>query len=351
MAFNFNMMKGNAAAPKKSKKFTYGEVLADIFPRKKDTPSEALRKCVFLVAISAFSLCLFYINEYVVDNKENATLYESIADKYDTGERTQTPVDYTPKPEDPEWYLPLFELENGKRLHELNSDYVGFLQIDGTEIQYPVVQTTDNDYYLNHAFDGQSSRAGTLFLDYRVKFDVCGPDNFRIEKNSDNIVVYGHEMKDAQMFGSLKKYKDNYSWYSNHPIIQFDSLYKQYKYKIFAVCLTDSNFERGDVFNYFNTFEFANSDEFYEYVNGCKRRSYVVNDVDVEYGDQLLTLSTCNQMFEDARLIVVARLLRDGEDELEGTQNASHNNNILMPKIWYKYNAGKYDPENFTPYG
>jgi sortase B len=345
-----NIAKGNSAVAKKSRKFTYGEVLADIFPRKKDSPSEALRKCVFLIAISTFALCLFYINEYVVENKENASLYESIADKYQVNDRPQTTIDFTPSPDDPDWRLPLFELDNGKVLYEQNNDYVGFLQIDGTEIQYPVVQTSDNDYYLLRDFNGNSSTAGTLYLDYRVRFDIC-EDNFRAVKNSDNIVVYGHEMKNAQMFGSLKKYKDNYNWYSQHPIIQFDSRYKQYKYKIFAVCLTDCKFERGDVFNYFNTFEFANSDEFYEYVNGCKRRSYVLNDVDVKYGDQLLTLSTCNQMFDGARLIVVARLLREGEDELEGTQNSKRNTNILMPDIWYKYNAGKYNPDNFTPYG
>ncbi|GHU53301.1 SrtB family sortase [Clostridia bacterium] len=338
----------------KRRKFTYSDVLIDIFPYKKDKPGEAIRKCVFLVAITAFSLTLFYINEYFVDNKENKNFYGDIASGYGTIDDNRPNIpDYKPKEGDPNWKTPLLSLENGKFMYEKNNDYVGYIQIADTIINYPIVQRKTNDgnsYYLTHAFDGSSRKEGCVFLDYRESFDVES-NNFRVEKNSDNLILYGHNMANNQMFGSLKNYKDNYNWYSEHPIIKIDSRYNHYKFKIFAVCIVDADQERGDVFNYNNTLNFSSSRKFYEYVNGCKRRSYVINDVDVKYGDQLLTLSTCNSMFNEARLIIVARLLRDGEDELSGTQNSTRNKNIMMPNIWYKYNAGKYNPADFVPYG
>jgi sortase B len=341
----------------KRRKFTYSQILRDIFPQKRDNPTEAIRKCIFLLAITAFALCLFYINEYVVDNQESENLYTEIAQNYGKIEIAPVVDDntsvYVPKPEDPAWKQPLIELNVTAGMVETNPDYIGFLQIEDTKIQYPVVQRKGEDgnkYYLSHAFDGSYSKAGTLFLDYREDFDVC-VDNFRVKKNSENLVIYGHEMKDGQLFGSLKQYKDNYGWYGKHPVITLDSRYNRYKYKIFAVCIVDADRSRGDVFNYNNIHSFADEKAFYEYVNGCKRRSYILNDVDVKYGDQLLTLSTCNQMFDDARLIVVARLVRDGEDELEGTQDSTRNQNILMPDVWYKYNNGEYDPSDFVPYG
>ena len=158
------------------------------------------------------------------------------------------------------------------------------------------------------------------------------------------------------MFGKLKHYRNDSGYYEQHPIVKLDSKYKEYYYKIFAFFIIDASDESETAFDCWNHINFANEDEFYDYVNEAKRRTIRLTNVDVEYGDKLLTLSTCNSIFGNdgpGRLIVMARLVRDGEDLYEGTEGSTENPNIKWPSLYYKYNdAKKYDPDaEFIPYG
>jgi sortase B len=230
-----------------------------------------------------------------------------------------------------------------------NPDYVGYIYIDGTRINYPIVQKTteeQKEYYLKHNFLGEEAKAGSIFLDYRCRL---GGDS-----QSTNMVIYGHNMQDESMFGQLKKYKDVDGYYSEHPIIQLSSRYETSLYKIFSVFIEDVSTDNLDQFQYYNMIGFNSEDEFYEYANGCKQRSLISNDVDVTYGDKLLTLSTCSSVFNntsgDGRLIIVARRVRSGEDVYEGTENATFNPDPLMPDLWYKIKGGSYDGSSFVPF-
>ncbi len=114
----------------------------------------------------------------------------------------------------------------------------------------------------------------------------------QVLENSQNLIVYGHDMKDGSMFGGLQDYEDVNGFYSEHPIIELSSNYETYKYKIFAYFIIDAEDETETKFDCWNTLNFAGEDDFYEFVNNAKKRALTFNDVDVRYGDQLLTLST-----------------------------------------------------------
>jgi len=344
-------------SPKKKKK-TFKERLLGFFPQKQDKLSERIRKIVFLGSCVAIVVCGSMVLSYYIDTIHTQNVYDDIESVYIDYNSTAT--EPTEPTEEVEIYTPFSWAE---QLLKQNKDLVGYLTIPGSisdpeaqnEIAYPVVQSDDLEKYLHTSFNGEEARAGTLFLDYRNKYDkiVDGKMN---EENSDNLIVYGHNMQDGNMFGKLKNYRNNYSYYSEHPVITFDSNYNHYQYKIFAVFIVDAEDKTDTAFDCWNRIDFSGEDDFYDFVNEAKRRTIIMNDVDVKYGDKLLTLSTCNTIFGNdgpGRLIVLARMIREGEDPYEGTQNSWVNNNIKWPSLYYTYNSNeKYDPDaEFIPYG
>lgn len=345
---------------KKRKRYTFAQGMRDLFPKRGDSAFDVVRKIIFLLALIVFAVCLYLIGDYYLDRLQATMLYESMQEElsgHHSTQSSQEPV-YETTPQG-EVYEYLEYNHVAEMFLERNSDLVGYITIEGTNVSYPVVQrkSTDpnintNDYYLYRAFDLSNNKAGCIFMDYRCHFDeVLG--NRRIADNSQNLLIYGHNMNNQSMFGSLKNYYTNYSYYSQHPIITLDSLYKTYEYKIFSVFIVDSEDTTSEhAFDCWNTFDFESEEAFYEFVNNAKKRNMMKNEVDVTYGDQLLTLYTCNGMLEEARLIVMARLLREGEDPAEGTQFSEPNSNVLWPKAFYEYgNYKPYDPELFVPYG
>jgi sortase B len=185
-------------------------------------------------------------------------------------------------------------LERMAPLLEINGDFVAMLLIPGLDMVLPVVQGTDNDYYLNITFEGVKDPRGTVFLDYKNR------NNF-MDRNS---VLYGHYMNDGTMFHDLFKYK-NINTYLNAPIIQVESIHGMTTWLIFAAYTCEPTYA------YFHT-EFPN-DTFGDIVQEMQRRSLFTTEIDVTANDKLLTLSTCDYDFEDARFAVHARQLREGE--------------------------------------
>ncbi len=223
------------------------------------------------------------------------------------------------------------------------SNQTAYICIPNTAVNYPVMFTPEEPQkYLRKNFEGEYSVSGVPFLD-----GASTPE-------CDNLIIYGHNMKNDEMFGSLKYYERNYDYYEAHPLIYLNSNYETYTYKIFAYFIVDAEDETETKFDCWNYLNFNSEEEFYDYVNEAKRRTLRLTNVDVKYGDPLLTLSTCNTILGDrGRLIVMARLVRDGEDPLEGTTGSVENNNIKWPSLYYnsKPNA-KYDPDaEFVPYG
>lgn len=177
---------------------------------------------------------------------------------------------------------------------EKNPDTVGWIKIDGTKINYPVLQTPESpNYYLTRDFYKASSKHGSIYANELANLDTP----------SDNVTLYGHKMLDGSMFAALVDYKSK-SFYNEHPYITFDTLTEHHTYQIVAVFSTTAILGKG--FEY-HTFVDGNIISFTNFIEKCKELSYYDTGVSVAYGDKLLTLSTCDHSIDDGRLVVVAK--------------------------------------------
>ncbi len=344
---------------KKKKKKSLGQRFIELFPQKGDDAFEIVRKLIFLASAIIFIICIGLIGKYFYDNYKNQQMNTAVSDIYNPT-ATESPEDATEPPtmvneegETQELFLKLPTVDN---LLSINPDVVGWIHIPDTPIDYAVLQHRDpetaNNYYLDKNIYLQSEKAGSIFLDYRANFDVVEEGTAeRARPNSQNLIIYGHNMHDYSMFGSLKRYINEEDFYDSHPIIYLNSNYREYQYKVFGMIIVDIADNTETAFDYWNTLNFPDEEKFYDYVNEVKRRTVRLTDVDVTYGDQILTLSTCNSTFSEGRLVVFARLVRDGEDPKEGCTSVE-NPNIKWPNSYYKWRKNTYDPNAaFEPYG
>ena len=184
-------------------------------------------------------------------------------------------------------------------LYELNKDMVGWIQIEGTEIDYPVVQTPNEpNYYLRRSFDKSVATCGSIYV--REACDVNLP--------SDNITIYGHNMKNGTMFAALHKYKSKSFW-EDHRYVHFDTLNEYHTYEIFAVFNTTADLTKGFTYHIYDTF--PTEIEFNQFVSTCKNIDMYETGVIPVFGDKLITLSTCDRGYDpEGRLVVVARRIQ-----------------------------------------
>lgn len=336
----------------KKKKKSLKQRLIDLVPHKGDSVGECIRKVVFLCSVIAIFVCGYMVGDYYYDLWSSKSKTEKIMEIYDkVSEKEKTPVKKTEEDTRKKYTM----LEGARKLRELSSDIVGVISIPDTPLNNPVLQAEDNKKYLTKKYDLTENVAGEIFLDYRNHFDEVGEDGYLKCPNSDNLIIYGHNMYDDQMFGCLKYYVRNEAYYGLHPIINLSSNYENYQYKIFAFFVLDAFDDTDTKFECWNDIDFDSEEDFYNFVNEAKRRTIRTNDVDVRYGDPLLSLSTCNSYlpYERARLIILARQVREGEDPLKGTQDSQPNPNIKWPTLYYAEHPNEhYDPEaEFVPYG
>ena len=180
-------------------------------------------------------------------------------------------------------------------VYALNNDMVGWIKIEGTKIDYPVMQTPNEpNYYLKRDFNRTYSDWGCLYV--REECDVNTP--------SDTVTIYGHTMKDGSMFAALHNYT-NQSFYEDHNLIYFDTLTEYHVYEIFAVFKTSANLGAG--FRYHIMENAADEKEFNDYVAKCKELAFYDTGITPVYGDKLLLLSTCEYTLDNGRLVVAAR--------------------------------------------
>ena len=180
------------------------------------------------------------------------------------------------------------------QVYQLNSDMVGWIAIPGTKVDYPVMYCPEKkDYYLKRDFYKKSSAAGSIYV--REECDVFAP--------SDNITIYGHRMNSGAMFGDLMEYKAQSFW-EDHRYIYFDTLYQRNAYEIFAVFKISAGANNG--FQY-HTFVDMTEEAFSEFVTQCKTRSLYDTGITPQYGEHLITLSTCEKGSSNSRFVVVAK--------------------------------------------
>lgn len=355
------------SSPKRPNSSGGGNVLVraahSVFPQRTDSKSEIARKLFLIIAVIVFVGALAYliweltsIDDATVRDTEIADLAgspydEELENNYVVPPQIQNPIvsEVTaPGTEEPE-YTDLTPVKNTplninwQQLWSVNPDVKGWIKLTGTLINYPVVRADDNDYYLTHNVDGNYSISGSIFSSYRNTWD--GTD--------DNIVLFGHNMNAGTYFSYLVHYVPNdwstepLAFYKVHPTIQLATPDgKNETYKIFAGMLVNTQEECGEVFNYIDKTKFYSAGDFNNFILDVMDRSWFFTDVDLTYGDDILTMSTCywplGRYVCDTRWVVLARRVRDGESNDVDTTVAKRNYNPKLFEYWYKARGGSW---------
>ena len=259
--------------------------------------AEKMRKRIVILAsiVAAASLGYFFVYNYFsartnMDYDQLASLKGSDALSSGTQQEKNTFSLHKSAVRLPD-ILPEYET-----LYNKNKKLIGWLKIDDTNIDYPVMQTSDNTYYLDHNYNQEYDKNGSIFLDY----------NCSVYPRSTNMIVYGHHMKSGNMFGNLQKYaKESYG--KKHSVITFDTIYEKAQYQVMYVFRSQVYNEDDIVFKYYQFIEANSETEFNSYMQEMSALSLYDTGVTAEFGDSLLTLSTCDSSQTDGRFVVVAK--------------------------------------------
>ena len=320
-----------ASAPKKRKK---NFLERNFIPLKTDKKSEKRRKVLFDIAVLVMFVCVLVLLWYFVIEPGIA---QHNADKYNNARPPQEQVT-TPNG----GYIVTPPVEEERRLtyeqfKAWNPDYVGWLTVPGAEIELPIVQGDSNSTYLKKDFDKKPSNYGNPFLDYRNKEILADT----------NLIIYGHHMRSGsnRIFAKLTNFEEKENIYK-YPGINLELKDFTLQYKIVAIFKTNGSPEEdnGYVFAY-DTRNFKSRENFEGYVTQLKQRTLFHTlpggNIDIQYGDRLITLQTCLYGFRNEYLVIVGRLLREGEDPNIPKEDVHHNQNVRYPQAWYnKYRNG-----------
>lgn len=317
----------------KKKRRTFNQIFSDFFsgmiPLKKDSTKERIRKIVMDLSIITIIGCAIAFAELYSQNREQLKIEEEIrgqivdTDNFDDNEYVEAWQELFAQY--PQIKFPDDMNLKYSYLYALNQDFVGWLNIPGTNLDVQVVQGKDNASYLRHDFYGKWNRYGCPFMDYKNDSKYL----------DDNTIIYGHHMTDGLIFSNLDKYK-TLEGYKESPIIEFNTLYDTYYFKIFSAFYINAT--PADDNNYFFNFmitDFSTDERFSKFVDELKKRSVIDTGISVQPDDKLLTLVTCTFDFNDARFVVVGRMVRENEKVEVDTSKATLNTNPKFPQAWY----------------
>lgn len=266
--------------------------------KKRKQKINILYKIVLITSVFMFLVCLFNIITWIIDNKNIEKITKKLDDENVSIEKPAVNAENINPPaskEDDYWYYVNMDMLSADftELKKKNPDTVAFIKVNGTNVNYPVVQTNNNEYYLNHAFDKSKNSAGWIFADYRND----------LENFSYNTIIYGHSRYDKTMFGSLKNVVKE-SWYSNkdNHIIKLSTAKENTLWQIFSIYSTPAE-------SYYITTDF-NTNSFDEFLKTIKNRSQINFSAGVNVNDKVLTLSTCNNDAGTERLVIHAKLIK-----------------------------------------
>lgn len=267
--------------------------------RKKKKNTTWIFVILFSIFISIIVFCLIKIFIWGKDNKDTSKVINDITNAVnvtlrDDDDNTELVNDTNEEETSDYWYyikFPLIDVDITE-LKEKNSDTVGWINVNNTNINYPFVQTKDNSYYLNHSFDKKYNEAGWVFLDYRNSKNL----------NNKNTILYAHSRLDKTMFGSLSKVLKS-SWYNNkdNHIIRLSTDTENTLWQIFSVYKIPEE-------SYYITTNFNSNEEYTKFLNTIKQRSIHNFNTNLDANDKILTLSTCYSDTE--RTVVHAKLIK-----------------------------------------
>lgn len=317
--------------------------MSRFIPMKGDSKQEMIRKIVTIISAVIFITAVAVLTGYLVRQAQNRReierqreLHNSVSVITQATTTAPSETEGTVETEPP----PLVMLSNIESFVQENPDTAGWLTVPNTKIDNVVLQTDNNDYYLDRDFYGNKNIAGQIYVDYR-----CIINDY--DKNqTDNVIIYGHNQADLSMFGSLKNYKikkdntKNFDFYLNNPTFSFSSLYEEYTYKIIAMFVIESDASQtrdGVLFDYHNFVNFTKKRPFDVFTEKIMERTAVNTGVEFDKNDKFMTLSTCSNEFSDSRFVVIGRRVRDGESPEVDTSRAEINTDMLEPDYSYIY--------------
>ena len=286
---------------KKKKQNPFLAFLQGLIPWKGDSVGEIIRKIVFLVSIIALCVAVVIIADtYIFKPVRDKVEYDSNILELYNKEPTKEDIEALPEK--------AINVEYATFYGE-NSDFVGWITIKDTNINYPVVQGKDNDEYLYADFRGNYNKNGTIFADYENRFKSNGD-------MSANTILYGHNLRTENYFTDVTEYRridlnKSLDFLKAHPVIEFNTLFEKAKYKIFSVMILNTTEDYGDVFRYTQMLDFPSKTAFNNFAAECLDRSDFFTGVDIKYGDEFLTLSTCEYSQKNGRMVVVARKINE----------------------------------------
>lgn len=266
------------------------EILAQI--KKRDRRRRLLVILCSVVAVGCFG----YFGAYSFFVERNEMDYENLSRLKGNSALTGSlfhgvTIHYTEEEE-----IELEVLEEYQTLYNKNKKLIGWLKIDDTIIDYPVMQTANNEYYLDHNFNQEYDKNGSLFLD----------KDCDVVRRNTNLIIYGHHMKSGKMFGNLNSYSSE-EYGKKHSLIRFDTIYEKGTYEVMYVFRSRIYNEDEVVFKYYQFLDAASEAEFNSNMQEMAALSLYDTGVTASYGDELLTLSTCDSSETDGRFVVVAK--------------------------------------------
>ncbi|MBR6573301.1 MAG: class B sortase [Clostridia bacterium] len=280
--------------------------------KKKIDKKKLVTFLIFAVAIAGLLTSSFAITSHFVNESRQRAIVKEARKQWSFSEEKEDKSG---------------ELLSFDSLQAQNNDIKAWISIDNTNINNPVYQTTDNSFYIDHNMQKEKSRYGALFFDHN--------NIITNSKASQNLTIYGHNMKDGSMFGTLQKYR-KLDFYKSNPTFKLTTLYGQYEYRIFSVMVMNATSKDDNNYIYnFVASDFENQGVFESWIYEAQERSLITTTVDVKKNDDILTLVTCSEDFNNSRFVVMARKTRVNETEPVDVSGAKLNPNPRYPQAWY----------------
>ena len=261
--------------------------------------NKKILRYIRMICLVVMVVCLFKLGQAYYLSAQNKAEQEALRDMVQTVEEddsSENSEQDEPAAVDIETQTDSYAiLKKYTDLYRENGDVAGWLSIEGTRINYPVMQCEDDEYYLHHDFYGEESKYGCLYVRGRADLE-----------DGTNFVIYGHNMKDGSMFGDLDLYQQE-EFYREHSLISFDTLYEERTYEIVAAFPSQVYDEDAEEFKYYQFYEAETEEEFNEFYENIEALSLYDTGVTAEFGDTFLTLSTCAYHVNDGRFVVVGK--------------------------------------------
>ncbi len=309
---------------------TFNEIFSDFFsaflPVKGDSGKEKVRKIIMDMSVILIVFCVvgfiqLFVERTVEPTDTNPNLNNNIVEKLSNNSYSkswQEVLNNNSSVNVPDGIKPEFTY-----FYTANNDMAGWIKIQNTNLDVQVVQGDDNETYQNKDFNNNVNKSGCPYVDY--KNDLTELD--------DNTIIYGQNLYNNLMFSCLEQYR-TIEGYRNSPVIEFSTLYNSYSFKVFAVFVATDNPASDYGFSYTVT-GFSSDNKFGEFISEVKQRSLITTDVSVQTDDKIITLVTPTRDFDNARLVVMGRMIRENESTDVNLDSVTLNTSPKYPQAWY----------------